>query len=304
MTPNEKMKLGYIGLGLMGAPMVDRLLDAGHGVTVWNRSREKILPALEKGATEASSVAELAANVDIIFMCLTDSNAVEAVVFGENGVASVGTADKLRVDFSSMRPDITRKLAERLKSETGMGWVDAPVSGGVKGAAAGTLAIMAGGEDPDIERVRPIVEAFSQRFTRMGESGAGQVTKLCNQIIVASNVATIAEAISFAEKSGIVDATKLSEALKGGWADSQPFQIMAPRFATRKTDPIIGHANTLLKDLDTARDAALESGAPLPMAALASEAFRKLSSMGLGEEDFGTIMTLFDPIEKNGEVEK
>jgi 3-hydroxyisobutyrate dehydrogenase len=293
-------KIGYIGLGLMGAPMVDRLLKAGHDVTVWNRSREKILPALEKGATEAANVAELVTKVDFVFMCLTDSRAVEIVVFGDGGVASVGTKDKLLVDFSSMRPDVTRDLAARLKADTGMSWIDSPVSGGAKGAVAGTLAIMAGGDDVDIERVRPIVEAFSQRFTRMGESGAGQVTKLCNQIIVASNVVTMAEAISFAEKSGVVDATKLAEALKGGWADSQPFQIMAPRFAARNTDPVIGHANTMLKDLDTARDVAMENGAPLPMASLASEAFRKLSSMGLGEKDIGEIMTLFDPMEKEG----
>ncbi|MFP6712620.1 MAG: NAD(P)-dependent oxidoreductase [Rhodospirillales bacterium] len=295
-------KLGYIGLGIMGGPMVDRLLDADEDVTVWNRSREKILPALEKGAKEAGSIVELVSSVDIVLMCLTDSTAVEFVVFGADGVASVGpennTKDKLLVDFSSMRPNMTRDFAARLKAETGMGWVDAPVSGGAKGAAAGTLAIMAGGEERDIERVRPIVEAFSQRFTRMGDSGAGQITKLCNQIIVASNVVTMAEAISFAEKSGVVDATKLADALKGGWADSQPFQIMAPRFAARNTDPKIGAANTMLKDLDTARDFAVETGAPLPMTALASEAFRKLSSMGLGEEDIGEIMTLFDPVEQ------
>ncbi|MBT3990621.1 MAG: NAD(P)-dependent oxidoreductase [Rhodospirillaceae bacterium] len=294
------IRLGYIGLGIMGGPMVDRLLEAGHDVLVWNRSREKILPALDKGAKEAASVAELVSNVDVVLMCLTDSKAVEIVVFGEGGVASVGSKDKLLVDFSSMRPDVTRELAARLKSETGMGWVDAPVSGGAKGAVAGTLAIMAGGAEADIERVRPIVEAFSQRFTRMGESGAGQVTKLCNQIIVASNVVTMAEAVSFAEKSGVVDATKLAEALKGGWADSQPFQIMAPRFAARNTEPKIGAANTMLKDLDTARDVALENGAPVPMAALASEAFRKLSSMGLGEEDIGEIMALFDPRDEEG----
>jgi 3-hydroxyisobutyrate dehydrogenase len=153
---------------------------------------------------------------------------------------------------------------------------------------------MAGGEVEDVERVRPIVAAFSQRFTRMGKIGAGQVTKLCNQIIVASSVAAMAEAISFAEKSGVVDATKLAEALKGGWADSQPFQIMAPRFAARNTEPKIGAVDVMLKDIDTARDLATENGAPLPMAALASEAFRKLSLMGLGDSDIGEIMTLFD----------
>jgi 3-hydroxyisobutyrate dehydrogenase len=290
-----KSKLGYIGLGLMGGPMVDRLLEAGHDVTVWNRSREKILPALAKGATEAENIAELVTSVDIVLMCLTDSVAVEVVVFGDKGIASVARKGQLLVDFSSMRPDVTCELSARLKSTCGMGWIDAPVSGGSKGAAAGTLAIMAGGDVEDIELVRPIVEVFSQRFTRMGEIGAGQVTKLCNQIIVASNVATLAEAISFAEKSGVVDAKKLADALKGGWADSQPFQIMAPRFATRNTEPKIGAVNTMLKDLDAARDFAIKNDAPLPMASLASEAFQKLSSMGLGESDIGEIMTLFDP---------
>jgi 3-hydroxyisobutyrate dehydrogenase len=290
-------KLGFIGLGLMGGPMVGRLLEAGYDVTVWNRSSRKVISAVANGATKAANVAELVSAVDLVLMCLTDSTAVEKVVFGDGGFASGAADDKLLVDFSSMRPDVTRKFAVRLKMETGMGWVDAPVSGGAKGAAAGTLAIMAGGEVEDVERVRPIVAAFSQRFTRMGEIGAGQVTKLCNQIIVASNVAAMAEAISFAEKSGVVDATKLAEALKGGWADSQPFQIMAPRFAARNTEPKIGAIDVMLKDIDTARDLAIENGAPLPMAALASEAFRKLSSMGLGDSDIGEIMTLFDNID-------
>ena len=293
MTP----KLGFVGLGLMGGPIVGRLLEAGYDVTVWNRSPEKIISAVANGATKAANVAELVSAVDLVLMCLTDSTAVEKVVFGEDGVASGAADDKLLVDFSSIRPDVTRKFAARLKVETGMSWVDAPVSGGAKGAAAGTLAIMAGGEVEDVERVRPIVAAFSQRFTRMGEIGAGQVTKLCNQIIVASNVAAMAEAISFAEKSGVVDATKLADALKGGWADSQPFQIMAPRFAARNTEPKIGAIDVMLKDIDTARDLAIENGAPLPMAALASEAFRKLSSMGLGDSDIGEIMTLFDSID-------
>jgi 3-hydroxyisobutyrate dehydrogenase len=281
----------------MGGPMVGRLLEAGYDVTVWNRSSRKVISAVANGATKAANVAELVSAVDLVLMCLTDSTAVEKVVFGDDGVASGAADDKLLVDFSSMRPDVTRKFAARLKVETGMSWVDAPVSGGAKGAAAGTLAIMAGGEVEDVERVRPIVAVFSQRFTRMGEIGAGQVTKLCNQIIVASNVAAMAEAISFAEKSGVVDATKLAEALKGGWADSQPFQIMAPRFAARNTEPKIGAIDVMLKDIDTARDLAIENGAPLPMAALASEAFRKLSSMGLGDSDIGEIMTLFDSID-------
>jgi len=289
-----KPKLGYIGLGLMGSPMVDRLLLGGYDVIVWNRTRQKIFPAIEKGAAEASSVGELVSDSDIILMCLIDSKAVEDVVFGEGGVANTGTKDQVIVDFSSMQPDLTRSFAARLKSETGMGWVDAPVSGGVKGAEAGTLAIMAGGAKSDIEYVRPIVEELSERFTHMGDCGAGQVAKLCNQIIVGSNIVAIAEAISFAEKSGCIDALKLSEALKGGWADSQPFQIMAPRFAARQTEPMIGASDTMLKDLKTAQDFAFQKGASIPMTNLSSEVLHKLSSIGLGKRDICEIMVVFD----------
>ena len=181
-------RLGYIGVGLMGKPMIERLLDANHEVTIWNRTRKKIVSVLGKGAVEARSVADLVSRVDIVFMCLTDSMAVERVVFDKEGVSSAGSKGKLLVDFSSMRPDLTKELAARLYSQTGMHWVDAPVSGGTKGAKNGTLAIMAGGSEEDIECIRPIVEAFSQRFTHMGELGAGQVAKLCNQIIVGSNI--------------------------------------------------------------------------------------------------------------------
>jgi len=289
--------IGFIGLGLMGDAMVGRLLNFGHNVTVWNRTREKIFPSVERGAIEASSIIELASSAEFILMCLTDADAVEAVVFGEDGIATVASKDKILVDFSSIRPDVTKALAVRLRSETGMGWIDAPVSGGVKGAKEGTLAIMAGGNELEIERVRPVVSTLSQRFTRMGENGAGQVTKLCNQIIVASNIATIAEAVNFAEKSGVVDASKLAGALKGGWADSQPFQIMAPRFAARNNNPMIGASNTMLKDLNAVRDVAFEHGAKTPMVGLAHQALQKLSDMGLGDEDIGEIMKLYDNFE-------
>ncbi|MFP6733863.1 MAG: NAD(P)-dependent oxidoreductase [Rhodospirillales bacterium] len=282
--------LGFAGIGLMGAPMTGRLLDAGYPVTVWNRTRAKIEPLLDQGAIEASGPAVLTERSEIVLMCLTDADAVEAVVFGPGGIAEAAASGNLLVDFSSMAPDRTREMAERLR-ETGMGWIDAPVSGGVKGAEDGALAILAGGEAADIERVRPVLAHLSQRLTHMGPIGAGQVTKLCNQVIVGSNIATIAEAVRLAEASG-VDAKKLSEALGGGFADSIPLQIFGPRFAERVTEPLLGHVYTMLKDLDAASDLGAANLAPLPMAATAAEILRRAAANGHAEEDIGMIMEL------------
>ena len=290
---NTKPRVGYVGVGLMGAPMILRLLAAGYEVVVWNRTREKILPVLEAGATEAESPANVASQVDFVFQCLTDAQAVEQVVFGDEGISAAGSEHQVLVDFSSMRPDRTREFSTRLREQCGMGWVDAPVSGGVKGAEEGTLAIMAGGEATDVERVRDAVGELSARFTRMGPSGAGQVTKLCNQVIAASNLVTIAEAISLAERSG-VDASALPEALAGGFADSIPLQIFGPRFAKRQYEPFLGHVYTMMKDLDTARDLGQEKGAPLPMSSVAVEILRQIASKGYAEEDFTHVIRLFD----------
>ena len=251
------------------------------------------MPVLEKGAVEASGPADVTGQVDFVFQCLTDAFAVEQVVFGENGVASAGSPGKLLVDFSSMRPDRTREFSARLKEECGMGWVDAPVSGGVKGAEEATLAIMAGGEAEDVERVRDAISTFSARFTHMGPSGAGQVTKLCNQVIAASNMVTIAESIVLAERSG-VDAAMLPEALAGGFADSIPLQIFGPRYANRQMEPFLGHIYTMMKDLDTARDLGQENDAPLPMASVAVEMMRHVAGKGYAEEDFTNIISFFD----------
>ncbi len=290
---DPKPKLGYVGTGLMGGPMTMRLLAAGYEVAVWNRTREKILPLLEAGASEADGPGDVAAQADVVMMCLSDAKAVEEVVFGGAGVASGGAAGKLLIDFSSMRPDTTREFEARLRSEAGMGWIDAPVSGGVKGAEEGTLAILAGGEAAEIERVRPILAHLSQRVTHMGPRGAGQVTKLCNQVIVGSNLATIAEAISLAEKSG-VDASQLAEALKGGFGDSIPLQIFGPRYANRQYEPFLGHVFTMLKDLDTALDLGGAKSADLPMAAKAAELLRRAEEKGWAEEDITRLIELFE----------
>ena len=288
-----KPKLGFLGTGLMGSPMTLRLLDAGYSIYIWNRTAEKIISLLENGATAADSPAAVAIESEFVFMCLTDANAVEQVVFGDKGVVKTGSEKKLLVDFSSIPPDLTRAFSMRLESECGMGWIDAPVSGGVKGAEEGTLAILAGGKLEAIEQIRPIVSNLCNRMTHMGHTGAGQVTKLCNQVIVASNLVTIAEAISLAERSG-VDATKLHEALAGGFGDSLPLQIFGPRFAERKVKPLLGHIYTMLKDVDNARELGRETNTPLPMAGLAAEMFRQVSSQGYAQEDVTHLIRLFE----------
>jgi 3-hydroxyisobutyrate dehydrogenase len=282
------MKLGYIGIGLMGKPMVLRLLAAGHEVTVWNRSREKLKPVIEKGAKQAASPAAVANASEMVMMCVTDQRAAEDVLFGRNGVAE-GSAS-LIVDFSSIAPASARSFHERLRSKN-IYLVDAPVSGGVPGAEQGTLAIMAGGRVEDIERARPIVMHLAQRFTRMGDAGAGQVTKLCNQIIVGSLFPVLAEAVRLAEAAG-VDAKRLPEALKGGFADSLPLQIFGARMASRDFEPPLGANDIMLKDLENAAAVAKECGVPLPMARTAAELYRLLQAQGRGSADPAVLVEL------------
>jgi 3-hydroxyisobutyrate dehydrogenase len=266
-------RLGYLGLGMMGIPMARRLVNAGYEVAVWNRSTEKAKALIEAGAKLAADPRSVADSASIIFMCVTDAAAVEDVVFGTNGLAGVPGAGKLVVDFSSVHPDAARDIAGRLKAANGMGWIDAPVSGGTKGAEEGTLAVMAGGEAADVERVRPHVLAMARRLTHMGPIGAGQTTKLCNQIIVGCAMAVLAEATRLASNAGI-DAGKLPEALAGGFADSIPLQLFVPRMVQGIHSPPLGHIATMLKDLDTVADVAQATSTPVPMATLAGQIFR------------------------------
>jgi 3-hydroxyisobutyrate dehydrogenase len=270
---NPGAKLGYLGLGMMGFPMSRRLVQAGHDVMVWNRSKAKAAALVELGAKPATSPREMAERCDIIFMCVTDAAAVEDVVFGAEGLASVEGRGKLVVDFSSIHPDAARTIATRLREKNGMAWIDAPVSGGSKGAEEGTLAVMAGGEAADVERARPYVLAMARRLTHMGPVGAGQTTKLCNQIIVGCAMTVLAEATRLAVNAGI-DAGKLPEALAGGFADSIPLQLFVPRMVQGIHSPPLGHIATMLKDLDTVVEVARDTSTPVPMSALASQLFR------------------------------
>ena len=283
-------KLGFIGIGLMGKPMTLRLLAAGYTVAVWNRSKDKLVPVTAKGAVAKDSPAEVARFADIVMMCVTDQNSVKEVLFGAGGVAEGAAEGKIVIDFSSIAPSAARGYAAKLEA-LGMGYIDAPVSGGTVGAEGGTLAIMAGGKSEHIEFVRPLIAELASRFTRMGGPGTGQVTKLANQVIVASLFPVIAEAMRLAEAAG-VDAAKLPEALRGGFADSKPLQVFGPRMASRAYEPALGTSNVMLKDLMNAVTLAEEAGVPLPMARAAVERYRLLAAEGKGEVEPSAFIDL------------
>lgn len=286
---NALPSLGFAGVGLMGLPMCKRLLAAGYRLWVWNRSPEKCQALVAAGARLAASPAELARQVDMVLLCLADTGVVREVVFGDQGVAAGGRQGQLLVDFSSLEPGATREMAAQLGALCGMAWLDAPVSGGTAGAQAGTLAIMVGGEEADLARARPVLEVLGQRVTHMGGVGAGQVTKACNQMIVACNALVIAEVIALAERSG-VDAGLIAQALAGGFADSKPLQILAPQMAESRFAPIKWHVRTLLKDLDGAVKFSREQGAATPLTGLAAQLMRLHGSQGYLDQDPSTLV--------------
>ncbi|RWU22476.1 2-hydroxy-3-oxopropionate reductase [Pseudomonas alkylphenolica] len=284
--------LGFAGIGLMGLPMCRRLLAAGYALTVWNRSPEKCDALVKAGARLAQTPAELCAEADVVLLCLADTAVVREVVFGAEGVAKGAKPGQLLVDFSSLEPTATREMAAELAALSGMGWLDAPVSGGTPGAEAGTLAIMVGGDAADLERVRPVLLNLGQRVTHMGPVGAGQVTKACNQMIVACNALVIAEVVALAEQSG-VDASLIAEALAGGFADSKPLQILAPQMAESRFEPVKWHVRTLLKDLDTAVKFSREQGSATPLSGLAAQLMRLHGSQGYLQKDPATLIDLY-----------
>lgn len=288
----QQQRIGFIGMGLMGVPMSLRLLAAGYSVRVWNRNPAKAEVVRQAGASVAASVAELVTTSDIVMLCVTDTAAVEAIVFADHGIAAHARAGQILIDFSSIEPEATRRMAAHLWSVCAMHWIDAPVSGGVAGAEQGTLAIMAGGDKKLIDSVRPVLAALSQRVTHMGSTGAGQVTKICNQMLVGCNVLVMAEVMALAEKSG-VDAAQIPAALKGGFADSVPLQLTGPRMAERDFSPVKWHVKTLLKDLDMANDLARIMKSAIPMAGLGAELMRLHANQGNAEKDPCTLVTMY-----------
>jgi 3-hydroxyisobutyrate dehydrogenase len=284
--------LSFAGIGLMGLPMCRRLLAAGYPLTVWNRNPAKCAALVEAGARQVATAAELGQHADVVMLCLADTAVVREVVFGPAGIAEGAKSGQLLVDFSSLEPTATRDMASALVDQCGMRWLDAPVSGGVVGAEAGSLAIMVGGEPADLERVRPVLLNLGQRVTHMGGVGAGQVTKACNQMIVACNALVIAEVVALAERSG-VDASLIAEALAGGFADSKPLQILAPQMAESRFEPVKWHVRTLLKDLDTAVKFSREQGSATPISGLAAQLMRLHGGQGFLEKDPSTLVQLY-----------
>ena len=276
MPDNSAVRVGFIGTGLIGTPMVERMLDCGLSVTVWNRTPEKAAPLVAKGALTAASARELASQVDIVCLCLTNTDAVRDVLFGSAAIASE-LRDKLVIDFSSIAPDATVQMATRLRDDFGSAMLDCPVSGGLPAARAGTLIIFAGGMEHDVQRGAPVFNALSQKVTYMGGHGAGQLAKSCNQMIVGCNLLVIAEMLAFAMKSG-VDASRMPQALAGGFADSKPLQIFGVRMAAGVDTPRVGALATFKKDIDQVVRLAGEAHADVPMTQRAAELMKELGA--------------------------
>jgi 3-hydroxyisobutyrate dehydrogenase len=293
-TPSPgSLKIGFIGIGLMGEPMVLRLLESRYPVTVWNREPDRLEPVVAAGAVAARSPAEVAAASDIVMLCVLDTKAVESVVFGPDGVASARVEGKVLIDFSTIDPDGSRQFAERLRSERGMGWIDAPVSGGPPAARLGQLVVMAGGASEDIERVRPVMDRLAARCTHMGNCGAGQITKVINQAICGTGYVQMAEALSLALAAGI-DASKLPECLSGGHADSTMLRLHFPRMVARDFEHPASYARQMLKDLRSVADYAARFGKTLPLVDTAVQRYQTYVDAGNGLAETASISLLYD----------
>ena len=275
------MDVGFIGLGLMGMPMSQNLLKAGHRLTVWNRTASKSEALGQEGAAVASSPQEVAQVAEVVIIMVTDSPDVEEVVLGPQGVVQGAKPGSVVVDMSTISPAVTRKVAGRLK-ESGVGMLDAPVSGGVWGAQSGTLSIMVGGPRDFFDRCLPLFEALGQRITHCGETGMGQITKLVNQIILAGTLAAVSEGLVFAARAG-ADLDAVFQAVTGGAANSWQLENLGARIL--KGDFAPGFRVRLQqKDLRLVMEAAQEMQVPLVTTPLVHQLFRVLEREGLGDE--------------------
>lgn len=280
------MKIGFCGLGRLGTAMVLRLLKAGHEVRVWNRTVAKSAPVIAEGAKLAASPAALADASELVLLCLFDAIAVEAVVFGPEGIAT-SLHPRWVVDHSSISPEATRRFVQRLAKMGRADWIDAPVSGGVVAAQAGALTIMAGGQATATAELTGVFGAYAARVMHVGEWGAGQTAKLCNQTIVAANLLAIGEAVALARDSGLDPAT-LPDVFAGGWADSKLLQLIIPRMLSRPADTI-GTLAALFKDVEEISALARERQTPMPVSAAVQQTLRLAVGKGAGDLDISRL---------------
>ena len=287
MSFDRNTKIAFLGMGLMGSRMATRLIQAGFSVAVWNRTASACDVLIDMGATalELQDIGQY----PVILTCLADDAAVQAVY---DQIQAQLCAQQVIVDFSSLSVDQTKALAGQTQLHQ-VQWIDSPVSGGTAGAEQGTLVIFAGGDLQTIQDLSLIYNVLSQRVTRMGETGTGQATKICNQLIVAANSTLIAEAVALAAQAG-VDTTLLAPALAGGFADSKPFQILTPRMATHTFEPVQWKVQTLSKDLNNAVQLAEQFNLNIPVAKQALSQLQSHQNKGYAEADLATVIQLVE----------
>jgi 2-hydroxy-3-oxopropionate reductase len=288
-------RIGFIGLGIMGKPMARNLVKAGYQVVVHNRSRGAVdeLTAESDAVTAATSPREVAAQVKIVITMLPDSPDVRDVVFGENGLLEALGKGSLLIDMSTIAPATAVEVANAL-GERGATALDAPVSGGDKGAIAGTLSIMVGGSAEDFERAKPIFEAVGKTIVHVGAAGAGQTVKACNQVVVALNYAAVSEALVLGAKAG-VDPEKIVQVLSGGLAASRVLEMRGPTMIQHQFEPGF-RVNLHRKDLGIALSTGKEHEVPLPVTALVGQLFDAVAARGGGDLDHSALLSLFEDL--------
>jgi 2-hydroxy-3-oxopropionate reductase len=286
-------RIGFIGLGIMGQPMARNLLKAGYPIVVFNRSLGAIESLVLEGAIAAASPQAVAEQVDVIISCVSDSPDVEAIVLGENGILAGARSGLLYIDMSTIAPATSRKIYTALQAK-GVAALDAPVSGGDIGAQQGTLSIMVGGDPEAFDRALPILQVLGQNIVHIGAAGAGQVTKACNQIVVALTVQAVAEALTLAKKSG-VDAAKVRAALLGGFAQSRVLELHGLRMLQQDFAP--GFKLELFrKDINIVLQTGRELKLPLLGAGQAAELMDALLAQDKGELDYSVLSTLYEQL--------
>jgi 2-hydroxy-3-oxopropionate reductase len=274
------VNVGFIGPGIMGGPMALNLMKGGHKLWVYARRLEATQALVKAGATACATAMEVARHADVIFLIVSDTPDVESVIFGETGLAKLTRSGSVIVDMSTISPTATKVFAERLAKQ-GVDMLDAPVSGGEAGAINGTLSIMVGGKTKVFERVKPLFELMGKNIVLVGDNGAGQVAKACNQIVVAVTIEAVAEALTFARKNG-ADASKVREALMGGFAGSKVMEVHGKRMLDNEFKPGF-KVGLHQKDMRIVMETAHQLGVALPAAALVTQHLNAL--MGTGDKD-------------------